>query len=167
MPDPLIKLAQSLGLIYASLKNPGNELLAISELGRDLIKLKQEHSDRFSDEQGKFILSILIRNPDALNSIASVLRIFSSAGNGDLAISGEDQRIKDNESKALRILQQLRVARYDDGKIIIENKVINWLQETMSLDSDMDQEMLLNLLEQRRKNGAIAEQFVLEAEKKD
>jgi len=162
--DTLIEISLDLGMIEREYFRK-KELIALSSSGRELIGFKYIEKDRLTEEQGKLLFLKIIEKSNNLPDVLSVINIFNTDTNGRYWIETGDKRINLLEDKILRLLQQLRIARFIDGNIIIEKQEKEWLTEILGTGMRIDKENLLKILEQRNKHGVIAEEFVLQVEK--
>jgi hypothetical protein len=108
---------------------------------------------------------VLISRSHTWNTISSTINIFDADSDDVLWVSADDKRIGTYEERVLRILQQTKIAKYKEGYIVIEKQDKDWLTNELLNEAKISQENLLNLLEQKKKHGIIAEEFVLHLEK--
>jgi len=163
--DALIKISLNLGLIEIE-ERKRKVLISLSKSGRELIQFKNIERDRLTEEQGRFLFLSVIRKTVILPDVLSVINIFNTDPSGDIWINTHDKRINVLEDRILRLLQQLRIAKYTDGNIVIEKRGIDWLTDIFGTKLRIDKEALLRILEQKSQHGVIAEEFVLKEEKK-
>lgn len=166
IPDAnlLIDLSIFLGLTEIK-KEKRKTVISLTNTGKRLLTFRQFEKDRFTKQQGKFLLSVAIKKIDILSDLISVINLFSTDPNGDLWVNSHDTRIGHLENRILRLFQQLRLARYSDGNIIVAKHEIGWLLSMVSSELHIDIDNLLDLLEVRRQYGRLAEEFVLHKER--
>lgn len=162
--DLLIDLSEILGLVEIQ-RNKKRVLISLSNSGDNLLKFRHIERDRLTKQQGKFLIPIVIKKINILSDILSVINIFNASPNGDLWINSSDNRIDVLEDRILRLFQQLRVAKYAEGNIIVGKNDKEWLISIVSSKLNIDIDNLLNLLDLRRRHGILAEEFVLHMEK--
>jgi len=162
--DTLIDLSRLLGLIITKMDN-GKELISLSKLGNKLLRLEYVERDRLTLEQGKLLICEIVKNVGIANDFRSIFDLFSVDLNGDMWVSCRDKRIGVFEDQILRLFQQLRIAYYREGTIVIEKPYKDWLVDKVLIALGIDKESLMKHLERIRKRGTIAEGFVLEKEK--
>lgn len=163
-PDTLINVSVLLGLVEIK-KKKKNRLLSLSRLGKNLIRFKTIEKDRLTKQQGKIIFSIAIKKMDIIEDVLSVINMFNISQNGDFWIGSNDNRINYLEDQILRLFQQLKIATYQSGNIIVEEKDREWLIALISSKREASIDELLELLALKRKHGIMAEDFVLHKEK--
>jgi len=163
-PDLLIDLSEILGLVEIQ-KNKKRVLISLSNLGNNLLKFRHIEKDRLTKQQGKFLLPIVIKKINILSDTLSLINIFNASPNGNLWISSSDKRIDALEDRVLRLFQQLRVAKYAEGNIIVEKDDKEWLISIVSSKLNIDIDNLLNLIDLEKRCGILAEEFVLRMEK--
>jgi hypothetical protein len=162
--DLLIDLSVFLGL--TDIKKRGKIIMiSLTDVGRCLLSFKQFERDRFTKQQGKFLLSMVLKKVDISNDLISVINIFNTTSNGDLWVDYRDTRIGCLENRILRLLQQLGAAEYISGNIVIAKHEVEWLISMVSPNLYIDAGNLLDLLEIKRKHGELAEEFVLHKER--
>lgn len=162
--DALIQMSLNLELIQIE-ERKRKELILLSKAGRELIQFKYIERDRLTEQQGKYLFLMIIEKSNILPDVLSVINIFNTDPSGNIWINIHDKRINVLEDQILRLLQQLKIARYIDGNIVIEKQGKDWLTEIFGTKLKIDKENLLKILEQRAKHGVIAEEFALQAEK--
>jgi hypothetical protein len=162
--DLLIGLSTLLCLVKVK-KEKNKTLISLTDAGKRLLTFKQLERDRFTKQQGRYLLSAAIKKIDIYRDLISVINIFSTGTNKDLHIDPHDTRIGYLENLILRLFQQLGIAKYCDGNIIIPKNEIGWLLSTVSPVLHMDIDDLLDSLEARRQYGQLAEEYVLNKEK--
>ena len=162
--DLLIDLSTFLGLT-AIKKEKRKTVISLTDTGKRLLTFRQTERDRFTKRQGKFLLTATIKKIDILGDLISVINLFSNDPNGDLWLDSHDNRIGYLENRILRIFQQLRLAKYSEGNIIVAKHEIEWLLSMVSSELHIDIDNLLDLLEIRRQYGQLAEEFVLNKER--
>jgi len=162
--DLLIDLSIFLGLTEIK-KEKRKAVISLTDAGKHLLIFKQFERDRFTKEQGKFLLSVVVKKLDILRDLVSVINLFNSDRNGDLWIGSYDIRIGYLENRILRLLQQLKVAKYYDENIVIAKQEIGWLLNMVSSELQIDIDNFLDLFEVRRQCGQLAEDFVLNKER--
>lgn len=164
MPEMLIELAAMLSLVNLK-KGKNKERILLSRLGKDFIDYKYIEKDRLTKEQGIFLLARGFTKIEIFKDVAEVMQLFSSDETGNLYINSHDKRISIREDIILRLLQQLKIAYYNDGNIVIDKQDRGWLLELVGLYSDLSEEKFLELLQQKRICGLIAEDYVVDFEK--
>jgi len=164
MADALIEILISLRLVDIKKRRKG-ELIYLSRLGLEFSQLKYKEIDRLTQEQGIFLLMRAIKNSFILNDIFSVLTKLNKNNNGELWINKQDKRIGILEDRILRLLQQLKIARYNDDIVSIGIDEKEYLTNILFARYELNEEYFLELLEQKRHNGKIAEEFVESFEK--
>jgi len=162
--EVLIELAEMLSLVNFK-KGKNKEKILLSRLGKDFIDCEYIRKDRLTKEQGIFLLVRGFAKTEIFRDVADVIQLFNSDEFGNLYINNRDKRINIREDIILRLLQQLRVAYYNDGNIVIDKQDKRWLLELAGLYSDLSEEKFLELLQQKRLCGLIAEEYVLDFEK--
>lgn len=163
-PKKLIKATLLLNLIEArNVKK--KKAIYLTKLGRQFIKFKTLEKDRLTKEQGKLIFSVAVEKTDILEDILTIMNIFNLSQEGDFWVDGNDTRIDSIEGQILRLFQQLKIATYKDGNIVIKKEDKEWLFVLISSKHDVDIANLMDLLALKRKYGTMAEDFVLQREK--
>ena len=162
--NDLIELSIRLKLVYSRQKR-NKKLIILSHLGRKFLAFKQIEKDRLLKDQGMFLLSKVFRQIGFLKDISSVAQIFNEDADGNLWINSNDRRIKDFEGLILRILQQIKVAKYSDAKIIIDNADKNEVLDILCIGSEINYDTFLKILKQKQLYGRLAEKFVEDMEK--
>ncbi len=163
-PDTLINASAVLGLVEIR-KRKKNRVVSLSRLGKNIVRLKTVEKDRLTKQQGKIIFSIALEKMDIIDDVLSVINMFNIYQNGDFRISSNDNRINYLEDQILRLFQQLKIATYQNGNIIVEKKDKEWLIALISSIRETSIDELLDLLTLKRKYGIMAEDFVLRKEK--
>jgi hypothetical protein len=166
IPNADLLIDLSIFLCLTDIKKVGKTtMISLTDTGRHLLSFKQFERDRFTKQQGKFLLSMVLKKTDILNDLISVINIFNTIPNGDLWVDSHDTRIGCLENRILRLLQQLGAAKYSDGNIVIAKHEMEWLISMVSPNLHIDTVNLLDLLEIKRKHGELAEEFVLHKER--
>jgi len=165
MADILIKILTIFGLVEVRQKK-NKELISLSQLGKEFLEFEYIETDRLTKKQGIFLLSKIIGKTAVLYDIFLVIKIFNISNNGDLWISSKDKRIDLLEDRVLRLLQQLKIAYYKEGNIIIYKQDKEWLKDVVFTKFQVTEDDFLELLEQKRMYGIIAEEFVESIEKR-
>jgi hypothetical protein len=162
--DILIDLSEHMNLIRSITKKK-RVLISLSRLGNELLRFENPDRDRLTLEQGKLLICEIIKNVGVANDFRSIFDLFSMDLNGDMLISCRDKRIGVFEDQILRLFQQLRIAYYREGTIVIEKPCKDWLVDKVLIALGIDKESLMKHLERIKKRGTIAEGFALEKEK--
>lgn len=165
LPDILIGLSMELKLIELK-KSKNKEIVYLTRYGKELIEDSYEWSDRFSDFQGRYLFSKIIVNTELLNDIFYVINLLNKDENNNLWISCKDKRIDSSADRVLRLFQQLKIAGFKEGSIFIDHEKAEWLINVIGSGATLDEATLLKILESCREIGSIAEEFVINYEKK-
>lgn len=164
IPDILIDLAIELRLVEIR-RQRKKEVIYLTNSGRELLKLKPIWADRLSDQQGRYLFSRILGETELLQDILSVINMLNTDSNENLWISCKDKRINSLEDRALRLLQQIRIAEFKEDIIFIDKENIEWLMDSICYGIAIDENTLLKILEQRKEHGLIAENFVVNFER--
>jgi hypothetical protein len=135
-------------------------IYGLTELGLDFSKLPYQEIDRLSKRQGLFLIAKTLKRGELLNELYSVLKLFNPIEPQFFCLNCKDSRISYENEWLIRFLQQLKVAYYREGEIIISAEDYDILIETIEDASIISEEDLLDILEKKRQNGVLAEQFV-------
>lgn len=163
-PTNLIDLANRLHLIEA-IKDKNKDVFVLTSTGKKLLNLGYIWEDRLSKNQGKYLLGELVKEKELFQAILFVFNMFHANLNNELWISSKDKRINPNNGRILRVLQQMKIAEYLGENILINKEDREWLIDNVVFRSTLDSDTLLSILQRRKENGAIAEEFVLNYEK--
>jgi hypothetical protein len=164
LSEVLIEILIVLGLAEIK-RNKKKELIYLSQSGKEFSRFEYTEIDRLTKEQGIFLISNVFKNTYILYDIFSVIRIFNTNNNGGAWINSQDKRICLFEDRILRLLQQLKIAYYNEGIITINRKEKEWLMNLFFVRLEIDEDTFLELLGQKKLHGIIAEEFVQETEK--
>lgn len=164
LPDVLINILFAFGLVTIK-HSRSKELVALSKLGKSFIKLEYNKTDRLTKKQGIFLLIDVFRHTSIVGDLHLIIKNLNKELNGDLWINPKDKRIEEKLEIILILLQQLKMANYQDGKILIKREDLDYIIETIAWDFSIDEESFASILEQKRKVGEMAEEYVMVAEK--
>jgi hypothetical protein len=139
------------------------DLISITGLGIEYFKLKCIEKDRLTKEQGIFLFSKAMSG--LLPYIPSVIKLFNKDRSGELWLGVQDKRIGEDEDKMLRLLQQLKIANFVKGNIIIKKREWMLIAKLIWSRPEIDEASFIASLEERRKCGRLAEEHVANFEK--
>lgn len=163
-PDLLIKFCELFGLLVITKKN-NREIVKLSGLGYKLVS-KNYYADRLTKEQGIFLFSAILFNHFRYD-ILSTYNLFQSDIHSNIVINSDDIRIDFHKGIIIKLLQQLKLASFSGGNIIISKDDKRVIEELILPINQMNEEKLLNLLNTLRHNGKLAEDYVLIKEKEE
>jgi hypothetical protein len=163
-PDILIDLTINLGLVLLK-KNKITNLFYLTDLGKELLMFEPAWADRLSKQQGQYILSNVINKTELSAEFISVINSLDLDATKDFWISSQDVRIETSETRVLRLLQQLKIAQYQNDGIYITKENIEWLLDSLIAEASISETTLLKILDQKRQQGELAEEFVVLYEK--
>ena len=165
LPDILIGLSIELRLIKLK-QSKNREIVYLTNYGKELIKDSYVWDDRFSDFQSRYLFSRIIVKTELLNDIFNVINLLNKDKNNNLWISCRDKRIDSSADRMLRLFQQLNFADFNDGNIFIHNEKAEWLINVIGYGLTIDESTLMKILESCREVGSLAEELVMNYEKK-
>jgi hypothetical protein len=159
-PDILIDLTINLGLISVK-KKKKHELYYLTDLGKELLTFRPAWADRLSEQQGQYIIANIVKETRLSSDIISLINVLDIDATDNFWISSQDIRIDATEARTLRLLQQLKIAQYINDGIFISRENIERLLDAFVVAEGIDEATLLKLLEQKRQQGALAEEYVV------
>lgn len=164
LPDALINILFAFGLVTLR-QSRSKELIALSKLGNSFVELEYNKTDRLTKKQGVFLLVDVFRHTPIVGDLHLIIKNLNKDPEGNLWINPKDRRVEEKLEIVLKLLQQLKVANYQDGKILIKQEYLDYIIETITWDLSIDEESFASILEQNRRLGEMAEEYVMVAEK--